>query len=751
MTTFEVELEQEKTEKIAQIAARGASLAAELGEEPEAVQTFVRHYFRHVDAIDVDARTVDDLLGLVESHYRAALQRPAARAVITIRTPSQTDDGWTAGGATVVQVVTDDRPFLVDSVTMEVLRQGWSIREVFHPQFNVRRDLGGTLHGVVRSSVASADPTVIRESWMHLEILPPERPTAPDLLVPDLEQGLLEVLRLVEEAVEDWQKMITRSEETIELLKDPAAIDGRQEDAALACELLSWLNANHFTFLGYREYKITKDRAGYRMEPVPATGLGILRGDQDAPGAFHALPQEGTRHYLTIVTKDNFKSRIHRPAYLDYLGFRLFDADGNVVGERRFIGLFSSSAYSESVNRVPVIRQKAAAVLAYSGYDKHSHGGKAIMDVLDTYPRDELFQTPRSELAPVVEKIAHLKERRQVRMFVRRDPYGRYLSCLIYLPRDRYTTAVRNRMQDILMRKLGGASIDYTARVSESVLARLHFVLRMPVGEAMGELDIRALEKELTLATRSWNDEFADQVNEVENPERIAPLVGTLPEGYKEDYTPRQATQDLAALTALAGDHDMSMAMFVPDRAVDEADLRLKIFRLGVPMSLSMILPHLSRLGVDVIDERPYELELGPDKRAFIYDFGLTVPGGARAVRSRWTAEARKQFMDAFSASYLGFSESDGFNALIMGADLDWHDVSVLRAIGRYLRQVGVTFSQTYVAQALSVNVDIARLLVSPLPDSIRPRSRRRRPRPCRPRRRAGRQDQEGARRRRQS
>ena len=195
----------------------------------------------------------------------------------------------------------------------------------------------------------------------------------------------------------------------------------------------------------------------------------------------------------------------------------------------------------------------------------------------------------------------------------------------------------------------------------------------------------------------------------------------------------------------------MSMAMFVPDRAVDEADLRLKIFRRGIPMSLSMILPHLSRLGVDVIDERPYELELGPDKRAFIYDFGLTVPGGARAVRSRWTAEARKQFMDAFAASYLGFSESDGFNALVMGADLDWHDVSVLRAIGRYLRQVGVTFSQTYVAQALSVNVDIARLLVSLFRDSIRPRSRRRRPRPCRPRRRAGRQDQEGARRRRQS
>ena len=165
-----------------------------------------------------------------------------------------------------------------------------------------------------------------------------------------------------------------------------------------------------------------------------------------------------------------------------------------------------------------------------------------------------------------MEKLAHLKERRQVRLFVRRDPYGRYLSCLVYLPRDRYTTTVRQRMEEILLRRLGAASVDYTARVSESVLARLHFVVRMPVGEAMGEVDVRGLERELTLATRSWTDEFADLIADADDPERLATLVGGLPEGYKEDYTPRQAVQDLAALTALAGDHDMSMALYVPDR-----------------------------------------------------------------------------------------------------------------------------------------------------------------------------------------
>ncbi|MCW2804293.1 MAG: glutamate dehydrogenase [Propionibacteriaceae bacterium] len=718
MTTFEVELEREKLEKIAEVAARGADLAAELGRDPEAARHFLSHYFRHVDAIDIDERSTDDLLGLVESHYRLAAQRPAARATMAIRKPNQSEDGWSAGGATVVQIVTDDRPFLVDSITMEVLRQGWSIREVFHPQFTVRRDVSGQLKDIVHTSEARHDATVLAESWMHLEILPPDRPEKPESMASDLEDGLVEVLRLVEEAVEDWARMKVRAEETVSYLDHLAtspAIEGRHgtDEVASAREIVAWLNDNHFSFLGYREYELTDAGRGSELVPVRGTGLGILRADRDAPGAFHALPQPGTEPALMIITKDNYKSRVHRPAYLDYIGIRKFGPDGEVIGERRFLGLFASSAYSESVTRIPVLRQKATEVLRLSGYDEQSHGGKAIMDVLNTYPRDELFQTSIRELAPIVEKVAHLKERRQVRMFVRRDPYGRYLSCLVYLPRDRYTTAVRNRMESILMSRLGGASIDYSARVSESVLARLHFVVRMPVGEAMKEVDVRGLEKELTMATRSWSDEFADQLASNGRSDQLASMVGALPEGYKEAYTPAQAIKDLQALTSLETEGEMSMALYAPDKTDDEADLRLKIFRRDGSLSLSKVLPHLSLLGVDVIDERPYELDFGGDDRGFIYEFGIAVPGGAEAVANRWNQPARHQFMDAFSASYSGLSEPDAFNALVMGADLTWRQVAVLRAIGRYLRQAGSTYSQTYIAQALSGNVDIARKLIT--------------------------------------
>jgi glutamate dehydrogenase len=718
VTTSEIDLEHEKSAKIAEVAARGAAIALELGQDPDAVRMFLGHYFRHVDPTDIDERSTDDLVGLVESHYRLAMQRPSARGTIAIRTPSQAGDGWTAGGATVVQIVTDDRPFLVDSVTMEVLRQGWSIREVFHPQFLVRRDLGGTLHGIVPASQAG-EPTILPESWMHLEILPPAQPDRLDALTAELEQGLLEVLRLVEEAVQDWSKMITRALETVATLGDRTVLDGHADEAPQAVELLEWLIDHHFTFLGYREYRALGEGDALSFAPVPASGLGILRADRDAPDTFHALPVPGRPQSLMVLTKDNHKSRVHRPAYLDYIAFRTFGADGQLTGERRFLGLFASSAYSEAVPRVPVLRQKAAEVLRRSGYDENSHGGKAIMDVLDTYPRDELFQAPAAELFPIVEKAAHLKERRQVRLFVRRDPYGRYVSCLVFLPRDRYTTAVRKRMQDILLSTLGGASVDYTARVTESVLARLHFVVRMPPGQAIGAIDVRTVERDLTLATRSWDDEYADLVGSAEerppgaaDAAQLANLVAALPEGYKADYTPRQALQDLAALTGLADDSEMSLALYAPDRSDDEADLRLKIFRRDASLSLSKVLPHLSLLGVDVIDERPYELVLGHDQRAYIYDFGITVPGGATGAVARWTQPARHQFMAAFTASYTGLSEPDGFNALVMAADLDWRQVSVLRAIGRYLRQAGSTYSQTYLASALASNVDLARQLV---------------------------------------
>ena len=741
VTTYEVGLEQDKTDKIAAVAAAGRRVASELGQDPDAVSTFMWHYFRHVDPADLEDREVTELLELVESHYRAALVREPGQDLVRVVGPGGTDvldrdtdlDGLDAGaatgglgGATVLQVVTDDLPFLVDSVTMEVLRQGWTIREVFHPQFLVLRDAAGRLRQLLRSAQAADQPTTLHESWMHLELLPPARLGHEEAAAAALERGVREVLDLVGVAVADWHAMAERAvaisaELGAQVATGAYGAPGGEADQAR--ELLDWLSGNHFTFFGARDYALHGQGEDAQYVPVPGTGLGILQGDlqddTDAPGSFSALPRRDGTPALLVVTKDNARSRVHRPAYLDYIGVRRFDADGRVVGEHRLVGLFSTTAYSESVMRVPVLRQKAQAVIEGSGYDTASHGGKAIVDTLETYPRDELFQTPLAELGETVERIAHLKERRQVRMFVRADPYGRFVSCLVYLPRDRYTGTVRRRMEQILLERLGGSSIDDSARVTDAVLARLHVVVRMPAGHPPVVLDdgvdLRVLERDLTAATRTWDDEFADLLGGTRAADRLGALLRALPEGYKEDYTPRQGRQDLAALSDLESGADMALALYVPDpmpgRPVDEADLRLKIFRRDVSLSLSRLLPHLTRLGVDVIDERPYELDAGDSERAWIYDFGLTVPGGGAAVAERWTAADRERFVAAFRAAYDGEAESDAFCALVMAAGLDWRQVSLLRAVGHHLRQGGVSYSQTYLAQALTANTAIARQL----------------------------------------
>ena len=726
VTTYEVSLERDKTDKVAAVAAAGRDVASELGQDPDAVSTFMWHYFRHVDPADLTDRTVPDLLAVVENHYRAALVREPGQDVVRVVGPRSLDEespgagrdgGGAVGGATVLQVVTDDLPFLVDSVTMEVLRQGWTIREVFHPQFLVLRDGDGRLAHLLRSAEAADEPATLHESWMHLELLPPARTGSGPGSAEALARGVHEVLDLVEVAVADWQAMSERAAAvSAELAAQVAAgtAGGAAGEADQAHELLDWLGDNHFTFFGAHDYVLRGQGRDTEYVPVPGTGLGILRPDEDPDAAFSAFPRSDGDPALLVVTKGNARSRVHRPSYLDYIGVRRFDEHGAVVGEHRFLGLFSTSAYSESVMRVPVLRQKAAAVMARSGYDPASHGGKAVVDTLETYPRDELFQTPVDELAETVERIAHLKERRQVRVFARADPYGRFVSCLVYLPRDRYTGTVRRRMEQVLLERLGGVSIDDSARVTDAVLARLHVVVRMPPGSTPESLertiDLRALERDLTAATRTWDDEFADLLGGTRAADRLGTLLRALPEGYKEDYTPRQGSLDLAALADLQGGADMALALYVPERSDDEADLRLKIFRRDVSLSLSRLLPHLTRLGVDVIDERPYELDSGRE-RAWIYDFGLSVPGGAEAVATGWDAEGRERFMAAFRAAYEGEAESDAFCGLVMAAGLGWREVSVLRAVGHYLRQGGVSYSQTYLAQALAANTAITRQL----------------------------------------
>ncbi|MGW7319786.1 NAD-glutamate dehydrogenase [Streptomyces sp. NPDC054854] len=707
---------------------------SEQGKRPDRGTTlsYLQRYYLHTAPEDLLDRDPVDVFGAALSHYRLAEKRPQGTANVRVHTPTVEENGWTSSHS-VVEVVTDDMPFLVDSVTNELSRQGRGIHVVIHPQVVVRRDVTGKLIEILGPDCDAHGPRTARphdslvESWIHVEI---DRETDKA----DLKQitvDLLRVLSDVRESVEDWEKMRDAALRIAdELPAEPTAPDLREYELEEARELLRWLADDHFTFLGYREYNLVD---GDALSAVPGTGLGILRSDPHHSGkddghpvspSFNRLPADARakarEHRLLVLTKANSRSTVHRPSYLDYVGVKKFDADGNVVGERRFLGLFSSAAYTESVRRVPVIRRKVTEVLDGAGFAPSSHDGRDLLQILETYPRDELFQTPVDQLRSIATSVLYLQERRRLRLYLRQDEYGRYYSALVYLPRDRYTTGVRLRLIDILKEELDGISVDFTAWNTESILSRIHFVVRVPQGKELPVLtdrDVERIEARLVEAARSWADGFGEALVAELGEERAAELLrkyGTsFPEGYKADHSPRAAVADLCHLERLsASDREFALSLYEPVGA-GPGERRFKIYRTGEQVSLSAVLPVLQRLGVEVTDERPYELRRTDRVSAWIYDFGLRMPLSTGNDDSYLGDDARERFQDAFAAVWKGDAENDNFNTLVLGAGLTWRQAVVLRAYAKYLRQAGSTFSQDYMEDTLRNNVHTTRLLVS--------------------------------------
>ncbi|MFF4100264.1 NAD-glutamate dehydrogenase [Streptomyces sp. NPDC001903] len=707
---------------------------SEQGERPDRDTTlaYLQRYYLHTAPEDLLDRDPVDVFGAALSHYRLAETRPQGTANVRVHTPTVEENGWTSSHS-VVEVVTDDMPFLVDSVTNELSRQNRGIHVVIHPQVVVRRDVTGKLIEILGPDCDAHGPKTARphdslvESWIHVE-------TDRETDRADLKQitdDLRRVLSDVRESVEDWEKMRDAALRIADDLPDePTAPDLREYELEEARELLRWLADDHFTFLGYREYNLVD---GDALAAVPGTGLGILRSDPHHSGqeddhpvspSFNRLPADARakarEHRLLVLTKANSRATVHRPSYLDYVGVKKFDAEGNVVGERRFLGLFSSAAYTESVRRVPVIRRKVAEVLDGAGFSPNSHDGRDLLQILETYPRDELFQTPVDKLREIATSVLYLQERRRLRLYLRQDEYGRYYSALVYLPRDRYTTGVRLRLIAILQEELDGSSVDFTAWNTESILARIHFVIRVPQGKELPVLtdaDVERIEARLVEAARSWADGFADALVAEVGEERAAELLrkyGTsFPEGYKADHKPRAAVADLCHLERLsASDREFALSLYEPVGA-GPGERRFKIYRTGEQVSLSAVLPVLQRLGVEVTDERPYELRCSDRTNAWIYDFGLRMPLPSGNGDAYLGDDARERFQDAFAAVWQGDAENDNFNTLVLSAGLTWRQAVVLRAYAKYLRQAGVNFSQDYMEDTLRNNVHTTRLLVS--------------------------------------
>jgi glutamate dehydrogenase len=623
-------------------------------------------------------------------HLRLASHRAAGEPLISVREAAEGD---------VVEIVTDDMPFLVGALLAGIAREGGEVRRVLHPIVVVRRSGDGKLAEILASADPAEPPAdALAESWIQLVLAPSATPVA------QVERKLGAVLAAVREVVEDSGPMARRAQElAAELPGSPAAADGVQ--ASEVASLLRWLADGHFTFLGYRHYAVD----GRQLRSEPESGLGILRPGSDIAGTF--APHVGAErtaegpHDLLLMTRANAPGPL-KPAHPYYLAIGTVDAGGRLTGEHRFLGTLTVPALYESVLDIPVVERRVRDAIRRAGFPLDSYSGQQMLEVISGLPREELFSAGEQRLHDTAVGVLAVGAQRSVRLFLRPDPYRRFLSCLVYLPRDRYTTSSRLAMADVLQRRLGGTAVDYTARVAESRLALVHFVVQTPADAAgYAGVDVSALQDELTAAVRTWDDRLLS----APDGGRFVAHVPGIPQEYKAVVDPERAVEDLRRIVALGDPGD-----FAVRTRWSQAGRRFTLYLAGAPATLTSVLPVLQQLGVEVLDERPSEFARADGLRVYVYDFGLWLDEATgNAVVARPEAEVEDGFCAAFSAAWRGDAETDRFSALVLRAGLPWREVAVLRAYARYAQQLGSPYGVQYMADTLLGQPDVARGLLA--------------------------------------
>ncbi|MBL8672150.1 MAG: NAD-glutamate dehydrogenase, partial [Alphaproteobacteria bacterium] len=704
-----------------------AASAAARGDDPSAVAAFARAFYAKVPADDLQREEVDSLAAGALSMWSWMQQRPPAAPVVRAFNPWVGPDGGTHGIAwsrrdTVVEIVNDDMPFLVASVTAALNKRGATVRLVIHPILRVKRDASGRLLSAGEAG-ARAEAGAAAESVMQLRIVGQPSPEALDAVT----ETVRAVLADVRAAVEDWGKMRACARAVIdELAGDDLALPAADKTDAAA--LLQWIVEDHFTFLGYREYAYAARDGMPTLDVDARAGLGLLRDPGvavfDGLRNFAALPPE-VREFLRqpkllLITKANRVSTVHRQAPLDALFLKRFDPQGRILGERVFVGLFTSSAYSQSATEIPVLSRKIAAVLRRAGAAPESHDGKALIHILETYPRDELLQVDEDTLLEAATGILDLQQRPRIALFVRRDPFARFMSCLVYIPLDLYSAELRERLVKILEAGFGGACSTLSVRLGDEALARLHATIAIAPGSAQAA-DVSALEARLAEAGRSWLDGLRDTLDGRFGAERGDALFRrfgqALPASYREAHPAARAADDIAALETVRETRTLAVRLRAPEDGARRMDLA--VVAPDEPLPLFAILPVLEHMGLKVIGEEPTilqarrqpgEKDLPDDRSRFSVQHFSVEPAESGPFN---VAAAHAAFEDAVVRVWRGQMEDDGFNALVLRAGLEWRAVTLLRAVAKYLRQAAIPFPQETMERALLRNIDVTRALVS--------------------------------------
>ena len=688
-----------------------SAVAQAMQQRPDRA-AMIEAYFRHVP-IEDQPKTAVDVIGIVDGHWRVGERRKPGEVKIRVFNPAPSgaegNPGWT-DTKTVIDIVTDDMPSLVDSVIGALTMDDVIVHRVLHPILQSRRDSDGVLQDVMDESARPVEGALtIRESWMHVLI---DRLSDAER-AESIEDRLRRALDLVRSVVGDSGALTGVAATAAAELRSTFSPRSAQE-VSEAADFLYWLISGNMTFLGYRKYERRPDGAG--LTRVQGAGLGILRDTVAATTQDHLLSAPGERPAHLLLTQASAGSALTRDVPPFEVRVRILGPDGEVLREHCFLGVLTPRALNAEITTTPVLRLIVQSVLSRLGAAPDTYTGQRAMDLLATYPRAELFWADADLVVDVVASVLQLASRRRLRAFLQPDPFGRFVSVMVYLPRDRYTTACRLAMQQILLDTFNGTGIRYTARVGDSLLAAVHFTVKTNPADAI-EPDLPALTRALRGTIRTWEDRLVAAVvgggdEDLDTAGALSRYSDAFDEGYKETYPVDEAVADLRLLDQLSGPDDLALKM-APSGPDAVGQWRVKLYVTGGAVTLSRALPVLQTLGADVLDERPFEVRRSDGSQSRIYDFGLSFPL-EEVSKGADDPELRVRFSEAFIAAWSGRSEVDGFNQLVLAAGLNWREVAVLRSYAHYLRQIGTPYTQGYVEQVLNshprVTADLATL-----------------------------------------
>ena len=669
-----------------------------------ALDALARTFFRNFPAEDLRDAEVDDLYGFIYGAFRSLQNWDLREPLVNIFSPDLEKHGWESNHSVVV-VLCRDMPFLLDSARGELNRRNANIHRLHGQNFGVERDEDGNLTSIL----SERENNVV--SLIYFEI---DRRTDP-AEVEDIRQVLLEILSEVACVVDDFAPMKEKLAEVKAMVAADKLVEKRQRDEHQA--FLEWIDDNHMTLLGYECLGVQYNSGRPRVVDVDGTRLGLLKlrntsGRLDlARDLDNVIRDDGSMLERQVTfSKSRIRSRVHRFAYPDYIEVNQYDEQGNVILQHRFMGLYTFAVYSESPSLIPIVRLKVRQVMAMSGLDMSNHEGRELARVLELFPRDELFQGTVDDLFRMSTAVNQLQERRKIRLFARPDVHGKFFSCMVYMPRDRYTTEKRIKIQNLLCDSLGGIESEFTTFFSESVLVRIHFVLLLDPSRKV-EHELNELEQAIVEMAQDWEDRLRDRLVEEYGEELGAEYANRFgsgfPAGYRDAFDPRVAVMDLGRILSVCAGRRLEMSFY---RMVDEDDdhLRFRLFRKGMSLPLSDVLPILENLGLRVLAENPYGVRDQDGGIIWIQDFSLQYAlGGAVDIDS-----VRAEFTGAFERIWFGEAESDAFNRLLLGTQLNWREVALLRAYAKYLKQINFQFSTDYIAETLEEHQHIAGSIV---------------------------------------